>query len=235
MHITRKFWFLDFPGEFGSLNLEFSYCQRQSYRCAGSFEHRRGPPYDYQRSYYKTLNGIFDNETWFRNVTESSFEKKNNEKWRRIYLKFRAQLSFGAFYARQIWSFNTHMQYSVYHPWINELSIFYKFVKHLKQLSFSYVSFSWMSQAIYEKVWEQCVGKKNNWEKNKFYRWKRKTLITWLNPIWESNISWILVGMIHWHFQQVHLHTIYKKQFCFPMKMWWWDVFKDIPFTEIEN
>lgn len=34
MHITRKFWFLDFPWEFGSLNLEFSYCQRQSYRCA---------------------------------------------------------------------------------------------------------------------------------------------------------------------------------------------------------
>lgn len=34
MHFTRKFWFLDFPGEFGTLNLEFSYCQRQSYRCA---------------------------------------------------------------------------------------------------------------------------------------------------------------------------------------------------------
>lgn len=47
-----------------------------------------------------------------------------------------------------------------------------------------------MRQAIYEKVWEQRVGrKKNNGEKNKFYRWKRKALITWLNPIWESNIS----------------------------------------------
>lgn len=160
---------------------------------AGSFEHRRGPPYDYQRFYYKTITGIFDNETWYRNGT--SF-KKNNEKWRRFYFMFRAQLSLGAFCARQnlIWSFNTHLQYSVYHPWIIELNILYKFVEHLKQLSINFVSFSWMGQAIFEKLWEQHGGRKKM-EKKKinFFRWKRKTLITWLNPNWESNISWILM------------------------------------------
>lgn len=146
---------------------------------AGSFENRRGPPYDYQRSYYKTLNGVFDNETWFRNGTESSFEK-SNEKWRRIYLKFRAQLSFGAFYARQIWNFNTHLQYSVYHPWIIELNIFYKFVEHLKQLSISFVSFSWMGQAISVKLCEQHGGEKNNEEKIS-------------SSVWIERPCWILI------------------------------------------
>lgn len=47
-----------------------------------------------------------------------------------------------------------------------------------------------MGQAIFEKLWEQHGGRKKM-EKKKinFFRWKRKTLITWLNPNWERNIS----------------------------------------------